>query len=104
MLSKLLATLSDTPERMPSTRAYDVCFIDGSGEERKTAVLTDARLAVGDQIRQTLFARHPEATDYTFREFDYGNFQARAVLIRMNDAIHSYMSAKDLGGYGELEI
>jgi hypothetical protein len=60
-------------------QAFDVAYRTPGGDER-TAVLIDRRGDAAEQIRQTLFGAHPEATDYSFREFDYLQFQMRSVL------------------------
>jgi hypothetical protein len=79
MINRLLARLSDTPQYESGMRAYDVPFRTEHGED-STVILTQGNEKIGEQIRQTLFANHPNATDYTFREFDYLAFQYRTFV------------------------
>lgn len=71
---KRLAELTRTPVHRPGLRAFDITYANHD-DEGKMIVLTDGSNRIGNQIRTTLFTHHPEATDYTFEEFDYRAFQ-----------------------------
>jgi hypothetical protein len=79
MIYKALAKLSDTPVYERGMRAFDVAFRTATGEEEHSGALTRGHQEIGQQIRTALFGQHPEATDYTFSEFDYPSFQARVI-------------------------
>lgn len=79
MIARTLARFTDTPKHQPGMKAFDVFYRTLEGD-RHTAIITRDKEKIGQQIAQVLFANHPDATDYTFREFDYLTFQARTFV------------------------
>jgi hypothetical protein len=98
MIARTLAWLSDTPKYETGMRAFDIHFRTPQGDER-TAVLTRGDQEIGKQIGTFLFTNHPEATDYTFQEFDYLDFQKRTVVARAVDGgiLHATMQSRMMG-------
>jgi hypothetical protein len=71
---RLLANLTGTPVNRKGLQSFEVAYV-AKGVEGRLVILTDDRNQAGTQIRKTLFAEVPEATDYTFREFGYRSAQ-----------------------------
>lgn len=94
MIFSMLARATGTPKYESGMQAYDVHFRTVNGDQQ-TAVLVYDRNQVGRQISETLFANHPDATDFTFREFDYVDFQVRSLV---DVALGNYVTHQALRG------
>jgi hypothetical protein len=76
MIARALAQFTETPQFKTGMQAYDVFYRSAEGDQYMS-ILTYGKEDVAEQIREGLFRSHPEATDYTFRAFDYLDFQMR---------------------------